>query len=244
VGAVALATQRHSRRSVLAIVAVFTALFGASALHLYPAGGGRTDLFTHPLAAVLVAAAIERCATSLRSIVPSARLVIAAAAGLVVVATSAPARYPSSSDRDVIEHAVATITPDDTVIIYPWSSWAVALYAGWPVHLRAEPSSTNGFYAVPDRPRTLLLGEVVDGQSFLSSPSVAPAEIDALLGGSIPSRIHLIATQTREPALGYIRDAFLARGYVRASSYSREIATQDVFEHSGEGAVALIDVHG
>jgi len=229
-GVVSLAAKSRTRTTALAIATVYVSLLIASALECYPAGGGRTDLFTHPLSAVLAAASVYALASLLPATATMVRPAIAGLIGVAVVAASGPAVYPRAGDREVIEHAVAHLVPEDTVVIYPWSSWAVALYAGWTVRLSAEPSSTNGFYAVPDRPRTFLLGERREGASFLTSASVAPPQLDALLRDGAPRRIHLIATQTEEPALAYIRDALEARGYVRASSFERDRATFDVFE--------------
>jgi len=233
VGALVLIAQRRTRSPTLGIVAVLCGLYAASALRCYPAGGGRTDLFVHPLGAVLVAAAIGSLVSFVHRSAPRAALALAVAIVVAVGVATQPAVYPIRGDREVIEHATATIAPGDAIVIYPWSSWAVALYGSWPVDLRVEPVSTNGFYAVPKRPQTLLLGETAGGQSFLDSPMVAPQQVDALLGDNEPARLHLIATATREPALRYIREAFEARGYVRTSSYVLNESSQDIFERRG-----------
>jgi hypothetical protein len=242
-GTLALVAKPRTRTAALSIVAVFGSLLIVSALEYYPAGGGRTDLFTHPLSAMLAAAGLYAMASS---ILPAAATsvrpatvalagiagisVIAAIAVIAVIAPSSLVSYPRAGDRDVIEHAAASLSPEDTVIIYPWSTWAVALYSGWPVHLAAEPSSTNGFYAVPDRPRTLILHEERDGASFLSSATVAASQLEEMLSAGVPSRIYLIATRTEERALAYIRDGLESHGYARASSYGHDRATFDVFE--------------
>jgi hypothetical protein len=255
-GTLALVAKPRTRTAALSIAAVFGLLLIVSALEYYPVGGGRTDLFTHPLSAMLAATGLYAMASILPPAATAVRpavLVLAAIAGIaaiaaiVVVAVIAPSSlvsYPRAGDRDVIEHAAARLSPEDTVIIYPWSTWAVALYTGWPVHLTAEPSSTNGFYAVPDRPRTLVLREERDGASFRSSATVAASQLEEMLSTGVPSRIYLIATRTEERALAYIRDGLESRGYERASSYGHDWATFDVFEwRTAADGTAPVDAH-
>jgi hypothetical protein len=230
VGWVALVASRRTRDVAVGIAALFSALLVASALHLYPAGGVRTDLFTHPLSALLAATCLHAFASLRPSAgnVARALLLVIACAG--VFAMSARAIYPRAGDREVVEHAAATIGSNETMFIYPWSSWAVALYATWPVTLRAAPSSTNGFYAFPLRERSVLLDEGRDGLSFLTSADVARPQIAAGLGDELPPRVHLLATRIEETALAYIRRAIEERGYIRASSYEQYRATFDTFE--------------
>ena len=74
-----LTADRRTRSVALGIAAVFATLFVASALDRYPVGGIRTDLFTHPLSALLAAFAIGTLAGMLPGAMTFVRPAIAAA---------------------------------------------------------------------------------------------------------------------------------------------------------------------
>jgi hypothetical protein len=230
IGWAALVVRRPTRTAGMCIGAVFLALFAASALQYYPAGGVRTDLFTHPLTALLAATAIHTMASTRRPVGRIARPLLIVIVGAGALFASSVATYPRAGDREVIEHAAATLGDDETVFIYPWTNWAVALYGRWPVRLEAEPVSTNGFYAIPVRANTMVLRERRGDMSFRTTADVARPQIEGYLANERPARVHLIATRVEEHALAYIRDAIEERGYRRTETFERYRATFDTFE--------------
>ena len=189
----------------------YAALFAASAFHRYPLGRGRTDIFAFPVT-ILVACAgaawLTRRPRVLRPMVPLALL------AWLCLAPQGEVRfkYPESGARSVVERAAALVEEGDGLVVYPYTNHAAALYGRWPFHLEPAADTANGFYAMVDRPRTLMLREAPDGVNFNGDPRVLERQMAPFLAAA-PDRVAVIANRSNPLPLQGIRAALQAAGY-------------------------------
>jgi len=134
---------------------LWTQLVAASALHRYPLGGGRTDLFAHGLTIILVCFAVSLLLSLPRMRRPLSVAVTAAA--LAVAASMAePSRYPEQQDAQLVRRAHELLRPQDGLLVYPFSGLAVGYY--WPGEIRLRRDDRGcGFNAEVVHPGALTL---------------------------------------------------------------------------------------
>ncbi|NQU11191.1 hypothetical protein HQ590_10400 [bacterium] len=173
------------------ILFIILVIFVASAQRLYPVGQDRLDLFAYPLLILLAAAALTPL---MRPWKVAPCLVVA---GLGVLWSVDVARqgygYPASADRSLVQTAAAATSPEDALVVAPWTSYAVGLYGPWPTELVADPLSTNGYRVGIRRARTLLLEESRPGDSLLRRPGMLRDQLQPVLAAA-PRRIVYVAT--------------------------------------------------
>lgn len=145
----------ESRRAIAVIVLVATiGAVMASALRLYPIGGGRTDIFSFPLTIMLAACGL----VGVLSVIPRNRVLgNFLTAALVAWACVFPvaAEYDSRVDaKQWVETLSEEIREDDGLVIHPYASWLVACYGDWPLRFTVERRLAPGFIVEVLRPTT------------------------------------------------------------------------------------------
>jgi hypothetical protein len=133
VGFVLLVRARETRFAAAFLLALWSSLFAAAAVRLYPVDG-RTTAFAYPLVALVAAGAISALArrarrTFVREGVPA---LLAAA---IVLSSATRVTYPLVEDARLVRALAAEAEPEDVVLIYPHTNWSAGYYSGWPVRL-------------------------------------------------------------------------------------------------------------
>lgn len=165
VGFAALLLDRRLRALGIAILSIYAALFLASALHLYPVGGGRTDIFSFPLtiftavSALMLLRNLSRPAWLFRVAglaAPVIALLLVTHFGVRLPGISI--KYPDSGGAQVVARAAEITRDGDALVIFTWTNWAVGFYGPWPVRIDegADPSNSNAFFVRPLRAHTLV----------------------------------------------------------------------------------------
>jgi hypothetical protein len=205
-----LLRRAEGRALGAALGAIYLGVAAASALGRFPVGGGRTDLFSYPVTLVLIVAAVAVPGRRWRAVPLAAAAVAIAALGWSL--REGPVEYPPTGAAAVVRRAAAAIRPEDGLVVYPWSNWAVAHYGPWPVRLFAVGDSTSGFYAEPRRPHTLVLRESLGGTAFDADPEVVRRQLAGYLPQA-PRRIHYLALWGPGAPHEWIVAALRAAGY-------------------------------
>lgn len=223
----ALWARREDRPLAPALAAFYLAVAAASALQRFPVGGGRTDLFAHPVTILLAVAAVGTLGARLRA----APLVAAAIAvgALAWTLREGPVRYPPTGDAVMVRRAAAEIEAGDGLVVYPWSNWAVAHYGPWRVRLTAVGDSTSGYYAEPERAQTLVLRETLAGAKFEADPAVVERQLRGYLAQA-PPRLHYVALWGPPEPHAWIVRAIAAAGYRPALAERSEGSIRMRFE--------------
>jgi hypothetical protein len=214
----------HSERWLGAFCLLFYLLAVlASGLRLYPLGGGRVDLYAHPvtiLCAVAGAYAMFR-AVPMRYV-----------AGAVLVAAfwlAADTRYVDVADKQAVAELNREVRADDGIVIYPHANWAAGYYGKWPVKLVKVSDSTNGFYVHLERPRALTLHETEGGVEFRRSPKVLARRLGPFLNRR-HRRVLYLGAHLNSGADRWIRGFFQSNGYNAKKQFRQGSSCFVVFE--------------
>lgn len=191
----------------------------AATLRMAPFGGGRTDSHLYGPLALLVALGLHEGAHLLRRAMPRA-LPPAGVLGVTVSVVAAltlaarpPMPYPAENVRPLVVALEEQAAEGDVVLVYSATRWAYALYTEGPVALIADPSSLNGFDAVPGNPAVTVL------EPHRTDPSShAPAVATAVAGRS---RVWLLSSHETADITA-VEDALSASGFERRTSTERE----------------------
>ena len=208
-----LAGKPRRAVGVIVLVAVVGAMT-ASALRLYPVGGGRTDIYSFPMTIMLVACGFF----ALLALIPRHREVGAFLAAVTVVWACV---FPPSAEYDTrvdakrwVETLADEIRADDGLVIHPYASWLVACYGDWPLRFKAERRLAPGFLVEILRPNTFTV--------MAEHPREALVEY---LGRHrfgrvfyLAERIHVRPEQFPVRVHGEIRTAFEEAGYATAGA--------------------------
>ena len=121
-------------------------------------------------------------------------------------------RYPESGARAIVERAERLLSPEDGLVIYPFSNYAAAFYGPWPFHLVPTRQISHGFYVHPDRPLTLAMEDAPAGVNFNGDPGVLRLQMVRFLSAG-PPRIAVIAGRTNPIPMRGIAQALEETGY-------------------------------
>ena len=155
-GLVWLLRGRDRRRWGMLVCAFYALFLVASALHVYPLGTGRPDIFAFPVAIVLLAGGIHAVGEKL----PRPRIVRLAAASIVVaLALMRPihVEYWTTDDVRLVDYLSAGARVDDAIILSHGGGFLTAFYGRWPVLISPHQEVTYGTQATVDRALTLQL---------------------------------------------------------------------------------------
>lgn len=200
VGLVELVRRPRTRAVALFFALFYLQMLAASALKLYPLGEARIDSFGWPVTVLLASAGASVVLRRRRGL----ELLVGAAVLYFSITTvqATVLHYKAAGDRPVVEKLDQALTDQDALVVYPWANWSLAYYGPWPADLIPQPDSTNAFYAVPRRPKTLVLGEKV-----MKDPQLADAELKPFLAQV--HRVFFFGThapaQRQDPVLNRIR---------------------------------------
>jgi hypothetical protein len=137
-----------------------------------------------------------------------------------------PAQYVASSERQIV-HAVHDLVADGTpLVVYPWANWALGYYGDWPVELVPAPETAAHFYAVSQRPRTLVLREAYDGRNFLEHHEVITSALRPFVAAAGPRIVYFGAGRPGD--LGLVPAALGSFGF------------REIHRESGSLAVAIV----
>jgi hypothetical protein len=196
-----LFSRRSTRTLGLAVAGFYAAALLASALHVYPLGAGRTDVYAFPVGITLFVMGVHGATQLLRG-----RELIRGAVALLVaaIALAAPiqARYFPVYDDRLVNYLGVVAAPDDAVILSPDATYLAAYYGPWSAVISPSSEHTSGTSVTILRPRTL----------HLPPEDRRPAPfIRAFLDAAPPARLWYVAFRT--PAEQRALDAIKSQGY-------------------------------
>lgn len=206
--------QRH-RDTALAMAGMYLLILAAAVADRFPVGTGRTEIFTFPVTIVLAAAGahwlIRRDWRAEAAVAFACLLLFAARAA------GHDDAYLRTNDRTVVELANRHVRDGDAMIVYPYSTWAVAHYGRWSERLVPSDQTTVAYYAVPERERTLVLQERPRGVDFRADREVVESQLAPFLR-SAPPRVWLVATSADPLPNRWIVESLRNHGYVIAQA--------------------------
>ncbi len=190
------------RRPAASLVLVSPLVLAAvlAGLHLVPLGGGRTDLHLYGSLVLLVGSGVDAI---LRHPVLHVAAVVAAL-GLVGIAAGQRPEYPEQDVSAFVAEADAARAAGETVVVYPATRWAYALYTDGPVAFRFGERTANGYEPVFDAASVVVL------EPQREPPYEHRRQLEAELEGR--SEVVLIASHWR-PDLAVAEEAMAAIGF-------------------------------
>lgn len=208
--------RRLPRGLSLVITLLGVELICASALRVYPLGGGRTDSFIHPVIILCVACGVRQLKTWLAQLAPLLRhfaeLFPIVLAGLVPwpgFALNDHAEYPVSGDATVVQAVEASIQPSDGLIISPHGTISVGYYGRWPVSFVPWEAYAHNFHVHIQRPRTLGLSPYAN---YWLQPELLDPELATFLNSDYP-RLFYLAAGTANASDEFTIERITAHGY-------------------------------
>ena len=226
-GIVLLCMRRNTRPIGFALLLFYGGMLAASALHLYPLGGRRTDIFSYPVTVLTITGAVWTLSRWVRFL-PQAALIVVIVEILLFFPAS-PVTYPQLGGRSAIEMANELARDGDGLVVAPCDSWALGCYGRWPVQLVRAEESSNGFVVQVSRRDTLILRESWRGLDYRQTPSVVRAQLEPFLTDA-PRRIFFVSIGRRPSADEWIAQVIAGHGYV-----ARPLASP------GEGTLLLFE---
>ena len=154
-GLIWLLSRPRTRGVGLTAISFYVSVLAASALGIYPIGGGRTDIFAFPVAICGFAAGVHLVTEALPR---AAAYRTVAALTMVAMALSNPVHvtYRPATAVRLIEELSTRARPEDALIMTWWGAFPAAYYGRWPVRIEGHAVS-NGVRALLVRDRTLHL---------------------------------------------------------------------------------------
>lgn len=211
VGLFALVREKKWRCIGLALLIFYAGLFLASMLRLYPVGAGRTDVFSYPLTIAAAVLGIDLLTRKYRFFAVGGAVFVLAVFGFEMATVRYT--YPESGAKKVVERACEMTRPDDGLIIYPCANWSVAFYGKWPTGLVAMDEPDTGFHMFPERPRTLVIKEVIDWVWYPHDPRVVKQQLEPFLSEG-HERLVYVASSADAHVNTWIVECITAHGYV------------------------------
>lgn len=206
---------RGHREMALAMAGMYALILAAGAAGRFPIGTGRTEIFTFPVT-ILLAAAGARWLTR-RNWKAEAAVAVACVALFVGRAAMHDVAYVRANDRAVVELANRHVRDGDGMIVYPYSTWALAHYGRWPGRLVPTAQTTVAYYAIPERKRTVVLQERPRGIDFRTDRAVLESQLAPFLQ-SAPPRVWLVATSADPLPNRWIVESLRRHRYVIAQA--------------------------
>jgi hypothetical protein len=167
VGVIQLLRERWTRALGAFIVLLHGAVLLSAMLKMYPIGVPRLDVYIRPVQLLAAAAALQPLAAwlRLRLLVAVPALILALIASQQM--TDRPVEYIPAGEKPLAAYVDRWVSdPTTGMVLFPWANWALAYYTDLPVKLVAVTDSTNGFFAIPERPRSVVLRETWQGVHF------------------------------------------------------------------------------
>jgi hypothetical protein len=202
--------RRATRPAAALVAALYTSLFAAAALRLYPMDG-RTVTFAFPLVALLAAWTVSSVARGVHA--PLLREGLPAfLAAAVALTSSTPVSYPPFEDARVVRTLAREARPEDAVLVYPHANWTAAYYAGWPVRIVRNDDYGTRFEARLLRKDSFTLPGI---PGYERRPELLDPALRIVLSAN-PQRVLYLATHLEVDccaAHNRVRHSFQALGY-------------------------------
>jgi hypothetical protein len=164
VGVWMLLRRRWTRPLGVFMLLLYPALICSSALRMYPIGEPRVDSFLRPIIVLVCVLALQPLAAWRFGAGTLASLATLFAIGQL---EQSPVWYVAAGEKPLAAEINAQLAdPQVGLLLFPWANWAFAYYGHWPVRLVPVSDSTNGFFAIPQRPNTWVLPETYQGHFF------------------------------------------------------------------------------
>ena len=205
---VILIREPATRSRGILLLTFYCLLVSGSALHLYPVGTGRTDIFSYPVTLLVLC-------FGLHVIIHRLRLGKYAGLTVVLLALAMVARYGSASiyrpceDAQLVASLQRLAGDDDAVVIYPHGSFAVGYYSNWPMQVRPWDQYAHGFEIQFQRPFTLTLPGYTDLEKNLERLG---ADLDRFLAPR-HERIFYLAAYVHLPTHQFVHEWIKRAGY-------------------------------
>jgi hypothetical protein len=167
IGVIQLLRQRWTRALGVFVVLLHGAVLLSGIFKMYPLGVPRLDLYIRPVQLLAAAAALQPLAASprLRSLIAVPALIVALVAASQL--TTQSVEYVPAGEKPLAAHVERWLSdPTTGLLLFPWANWAFAYYTDSPVKLVPVTDSTNGFFAIPERPQSVVLRETWQGTFF------------------------------------------------------------------------------
>ena len=204
-----LIREPATRNSVMLFPLFYCSLAAASALHVYPVGTGRTDIFSYPITLLLLCLGLH-VLTPWIGLGKYAGMVFVVLALVVVMRYGAASAYKKPcDDAQLVASLQRLAQDDDAVVIYPHGSFAVGYYSEWPMQIRPWDQYTHGFEVQFERQPTLTLRGYTD---LPTNPERLGADLDRLLAAR-HQRIFYLAAYFHLPAHKFVHERIERAGY-------------------------------
>jgi hypothetical protein len=228
-GIVLLCSRRHARPIGLALLLFYGGLLAASALHLYPLGGRRTDIFSYPVTILTIIGALWALSRWMRPLPEVALLVVIVQ--MLLFFPPPPIHYPMQGGRSAVRMVSELIRDEDALVVAPRSNWAVGCYGPWPVRFQRADDSSNGFVVGIVRPHTLVLRELWEALDSRRPRPVIRAQLEPFLLGA-PRRLFCLSIGSSPSLDEWIGQVITEQGYVARSLPSPDGGTVQLYERS------------
>jgi hypothetical protein len=215
-------------------LAAFFGLFymvwiGMSALHMYPLGGERTDIFSFPVTIVLFCAGLHAVTGWHRA---TRAVAVAVAVALVVLGLAQPPGsiyFDVEHDSDIVRELQARARDNDAIVLYPSAGFIVGYYGDWPVSIQRTDLIMQGYDVALRRPGSLTLPHD-------TLERVAPA-LEAFLQRGSYQRVFYVAARQKADVIpvSFVISAFEHFGYGVADEFRSAKTGVLVFERSRRG---------
>lgn len=184
----------------LVLVSPLVLAVALAGLQLVPLGGGRTDLHLYGSLVLLVGSGVDAL---LRH--PALHVTaVLVAVGCVGVAAGQRPDYPQQDVAAFVAEVDVRRAAGETVVVYPATRWAYALYTDGPVAFRFGERTANGYEPVFDAASVVVL------EPQREPPYEHRRQLEAALEGR--SEVVLIASHWR-PDLAVAEEAMAAIGF-------------------------------
>jgi len=208
-----------------------------SALHIYPLGGERTDIFSFPTTIVLFCAGIYALTAWHRSTQLAAVVAACVMVALGLLYAPGATYFDVEGDSDIVRELQARALDTDAILLYPSAGFIVGYYGSWPVAIERTDLIMQGYDVALLRPGSLTLPHDTLEQ-------VAP-ELEGFLQRGHQQRVYyVVARQKAEVIPGPFVTAVLEHlGYRVADTFSSAKTHVVIFERARRGRTDMGPEH-
>ncbi len=216
-GALMIVRKPAYRWLGICLVCLYPVLCMMAFLHLYPLGGGRTDLFTYPVTILLISSGLAGLFESLkRKIWRMDRMLIVCAVFVLpfcIPSILGPKIYYRTGGKlpEMVSSAQAAMRPDDGLIVYPHCAFCFAYYSNWPVFLEPCDYYAAGFNPVIKQGNVHVLpGEI----GYTDHPEILVPELQAIIDRGYPGLVFFtMAVPASDHFNRYVNNHLKSCGY-------------------------------
>jgi hypothetical protein len=233
IGVIQLLRERWSRALGVFVVLLHGAVLLSGVLKMYPLGVPRLDAYIRPVQLLAAAAALQLGTAWIKPrwviAVPAITVAFVAAWQL----STLPVEYIPAAEKPLAVHVERWLSdPNTGLVLFPWANWAFAYYTDSPVKLVPVTDSTNGFFAIPERPRSVVLRETWQGRHFADyaqDAAVFDQQLTALLQDPPPKLVFYGSFGSEDDYNAMLRQLKRSR-YFRVEKHAKDRALAVLLE--------------